>query len=536
MAALLWLAAAAARLVGVRWGLPAVYNADEPHLVDLAVSFGGGSLRPYDFKYPTLWPYVLFVAFGLYFLVWSGLGLRRNVRQFAGLFAWHPGGFYLIARLLSAAASLGAPALLWRLEKRRHPERWPWAATILAFCPVVVDLAHSAKPDCFMLLCATLGWVAAVAVLETGGRRAHWVCGAAFGLAMSTQYTALPAALALPLASLLSPKRPSKRWLAEGALAAAAAFFAGSPYVLLDFHRFAASMRDQAALSTLGPWDRGAMLRAVAINFGAFGGAGSIAGLAALAGAVRLLKRERALAAVLLIPLAAYFVVLGNNAEGGWLRYLLGGFPALALLAAEGVTLPSSSGEALLLGALAVGPGLIGGAWTDAALIRPDTRARATAWIEAHVPRGSTLLLDEAHASPDAIMDREELERLYEKTKAAGSPRARLYRAMADFHPGGGYRILRVGRSAADLHSGPEHVARTQAETPTLDVRPGLEPARAERVDYVVTSSFGARPERAPELSRFFDELERDGRLVVTFAPEPGRVEGPVLRVYSLER
>jgi hypothetical protein len=47
-------AALALRLFGIMWGLPHAYNADEPHLVNLAVSFGGGSLNPYAFKYPTL--------------------------------------------------------------------------------------------------------------------------------------------------------------------------------------------------------------------------------------------------------------------------------------------------------------------------------------------------------------------------------------------------------------------------------------------------------------------------------------------------
>ena len=48
------LVAVVLRLLGICWGLPHLYNADEPHIVNLAVSFGGGSLKPYAFKYPTL--------------------------------------------------------------------------------------------------------------------------------------------------------------------------------------------------------------------------------------------------------------------------------------------------------------------------------------------------------------------------------------------------------------------------------------------------------------------------------------------------
>src|SRR5690348_3436894 len=83
------------RLAGIFWGLPATFNGDEPHIVNLAVSFGSGSLRPYAFKYPTLWPYLLFLCYGIYFLIWSGFGHLKSVAEFAGLYAWHPTGFYL---------------------------------------------------------------------------------------------------------------------------------------------------------------------------------------------------------------------------------------------------------------------------------------------------------------------------------------------------------------------------------------------------------------------------------------------------------
>src|SRR5262245_44596187 len=98
--------AAALRLAGIQWGFPYTFNADEPHVINLAVSFGGGSLRPYFFKYPTLWPYLLFLCYGLYFLAWSGFGLRRGLSEFVGLYAWHPAGFLLIGRLLSALFSM----------------------------------------------------------------------------------------------------------------------------------------------------------------------------------------------------------------------------------------------------------------------------------------------------------------------------------------------------------------------------------------------------------------------------------------------
>src|SRR5689334_18436422 len=95
-AALLALAAALPRLIGLDWGLPGVYNADEPHVVNMAVSLAR-SLRPQFFKYPTLWPEVLAAAYALWFVLWSGFGILRGTQAFASLYAFDPTGFYLIA-------------------------------------------------------------------------------------------------------------------------------------------------------------------------------------------------------------------------------------------------------------------------------------------------------------------------------------------------------------------------------------------------------------------------------------------------------
>ncbi|MFA6318013.1 MAG: hypothetical protein WC943_11385, partial [Elusimicrobiota bacterium] len=65
------------RVDALGYGLPHTFNSDEPHHINLAVSFGAGSLKPYSFKYPTLWPALLALCCGGWFVVWSGFGLLR---------------------------------------------------------------------------------------------------------------------------------------------------------------------------------------------------------------------------------------------------------------------------------------------------------------------------------------------------------------------------------------------------------------------------------------------------------------------------
>jgi hypothetical protein len=530
--------AALPRLIAIAYGLPHVYNADEPHVVNMAVSLAG-SLKPFSFKYPTLWPTVLAAFYGLWFAFWSGFGLLRGATDFAALYAFSPTGFYLIARLLSTAAQIGAVAVVARAERADRPDRWPYGALILAFSPLLMDLAHAAKPDSFMVLLVAGAFAAALRFQKGGGRA--WLLASALlaGLACSTQYTAAPAGLVVPLAWLLRDGGPAPlSWLIQAGLCSVGGFLLGTPYALLDHARFVDDWRDNGAREGFAPHELAETARLVARNVWVFGGEGSLAGLGALVGLGVLLRRNWRRAVLLFVPVAVYVAVLAPYLDGSNARYILAAYPALALLAGEGFSLlgGTSRWRRGLIAALALAPGLFLSARYDAALLLPDTRAQATEWLAANVPAGSTLLLDQPHAGPFAIMTKEQCAELAERVARGGSPRARLYRAMAAKHPGGGYRIYRVQRSARDLWSAPRHVAMSQADGDFLDVRPGLDPVRAVRVDYVFTSSFGADPRRTREFSTFFDELAAQADLVREFPSEPGKTAGPWLRVYRLRR
>jgi hypothetical protein len=536
--ALLLLLAALPRLIGIGYGLPHVYNADEPHVVNMAVSLAG-SLRPFSFKYPTLWPTVLAGFYGLWFVLWSGFGLLRGATEFAAKYAFAPDGFYWIARLLAAASQVAAVAMVARVERERDPSRWPYGAALLAAAPILVELGHSAKPDSFMLLLVS-GAFAAALRFQSGGRRG-WLLASAFmaGLACSAQYTAAPAGLVVPLAWLLRAGGPAPlSWLFQAALASLGGFFVGMPYAFIDSGRFLEDWRDAGAREGFSPHEVAGTARLILRNLWCFAGEGSLAGAGAVLGLALLARRDWRKAALLFVPVAAYVAALAPYLDGSNPRYLLGALPALALLAGEGFSFlgGTSPRRRAAVAVLALAPGLWLSARYDAGLLLPDTRAQATAWLAENVPSGSTLLLDQPHAGPFAIMTREQCADLAERVARNGSPRARLYRAMAAKHPGGGYRIYRIQRSARDLWSAPRQVALSQADGDFLDVRPGLDPVRAVRVDYVFTSSYGADPRRTREFATFFDELAAQADLVKEFPSEPGRTVGPWLRVYRLRK
>ena len=531
--------AVCARFVGIGCGLPHTYNADEPHLINMAVSFGGGSLRPVSFKYPTLWPTMLAGLYGLWFAVWSVFGLRKGPIDFASLYGFTPTGFYLIARVAAALSSLAALAIVFQMERLEEKDRWPYGMMILAFSPVLVELARAAKPDSLMLVFVAGAWACALRFQAGGPRGWLYAAGALIGAACTTQYTAAPLALLIPLAWLLREDGPPPwTWLIPAFALAGAAFLAGSPFIAIDFRRFAADWADYADLGRLQPHDAVEMSRTVAYNLWTYAGEGSPAGALALFGLGILAWRRTRRALLLGVPVAAYFIVLVASPDGASHRYLLGVYPALALLSAEGLVLlgGKKSWRRALVAALAVAPGLLMSWHYVSGLRLPDTRAQAEAWITANIPQGETILLDQIHASPRVIASKEQCEDIAARTATAGSPRFRLWRAMAQRHPGGGWRIYRIQRSASDLFSSPRHVAASQADADFLDVRPGLDPVRAVRAKWAVTSSFGADPRRARELSTFFSELAAGSELVREFPSESGVTMGPWLRIWRLKR
>ena len=343
----------------------------------------------------------------------------------------------------------------------------------------------------------------------------------------------------MPLAWLLCDDGPGPlSWLVQAGFMSALGFALGTPFALIDHARFAADWSDFADLARLEPHDAAGTAKTVLKNLWCFGGEGSLAGAAAVVGLVASFRSGAKRGLLLFLPVAGCAAALAVSFNGGVPRYMAGAFPMLALLAGEGFSVLGGSRpwrRGLVL-ALALAPALYLSWRYDAALLLPDTRAQATAWLAENVPSGATLLLDQSSAGPFATMTKEQCVELAERAARNGSPRARLYRAMAAKHPGGGYRIFRIKRAASDLWSAPRQVALSQADGDFLDVRPGLDVARAARVDYVITSSYGADPRRARELATFFSELSLQADLIHEFPVEPGASFGPWLRVYRLRR
>jgi hypothetical protein len=410
----------------------------------------------------------------------------------------------------------------------------------------VIISAHAAKPESLLLFLSSCAWYFGVRHRIDGRAGDLLKCGFLTGLSCSTQYTAIPTLILIPTAWLIGPF--SGVGVLAGAIGAAGfGFLVGCPFALLDYHRFLATLQDMRAMQGMaGTWNAN-WAGQVVWNAVTFAGSLWVGGTALIVGAIFLLRKDRKSAALLLIPTLFLVGCLSFSGEGGWQRYLFAGFPALALVAGVGAErviriLSRWLGEGfwdrpVVVAALVLLLALPGGlkSWSfDRELLLPDTRALAAQWIESHIPQGSKILMDQEHASPPLRLSPETVRRLLERTKANGHPRARYYEIMKESHPGGGYAVYQVRRSAEDLHTLPGYAAESAAGRPVLDVSGGLAAVRREGIAWVVLTSFGAEIGRSRELDRFLTETQDKGQLLARFDPQPGKNTGPHIQIYHL--
>src|SRR5690349_12494810 len=188
------------RLIGLRTGLPYVYNADEnSHFVPRAVGMFGHGLNPHYFVNPPAYTYVLH---GLFVLRYG-----TDPASIGDAYALDPTGAFTIAR--AASAFLGAAAVPLtaiagaRLFEDRRVGLIAGALLAVAFLPVHYShFALNAAPTLAPLALCLVG----VAGIYRSGRLREYILGAvALGIAIATKYPAGIVLVSIVAAAFASP-------------------------------------------------------------------------------------------------------------------------------------------------------------------------------------------------------------------------------------------------------------------------------------------------------------------------------------------
>src|SRR5690349_25062024 len=88
-------AGALLRLIGIAYGLPAVYNPDEVAIMNRAIGLGQNGLNPHNFLYPSLYFYALFAWEGAWFVVGRATGTFASLAAFERGFFTDPTSIYV---------------------------------------------------------------------------------------------------------------------------------------------------------------------------------------------------------------------------------------------------------------------------------------------------------------------------------------------------------------------------------------------------------------------------------------------------------
>jgi 4-amino-4-deoxy-L-arabinose transferase-like glycosyltransferase len=354
--------AAALRLVGIRYGLPygSLLNPDEQNVVPRAwhITHGGG-LNPHFFDWPTLVTYVI------------------------APFQWLQGSpSYLTGRLVVVAIALAGVGAAWWLGSAAYGTlAGVIAAAVTAVEATHVTFSHAAVTDVPLTTLVTV----ALALLVTGRLE---LAGVAIGLATAAKY---PGALALVPLVVVGWHRWRRLAISLGL--AAVAFFVASPFVVLDVGSTWSALRRIEREHRQG-WLGFEHDHWAGISFAGklWNGLGPVLLIALFGLVLALAQRSRRGDLVLGTFVVGYYVSL-LPLHSHFPRYILPLVPALGALAGR---VRSLAPVTLLLLVVPL-------TWSirnDVRLTRTDTRIVAAQWIQAHVPKGSTIAAESSTAIP----------------------------------------------------------------------------------------------------------------------------------------
>lgn len=398
--------------------------------------------------------------------------------------------FYGLARFNSVLLGTATVFVIYLVARRLWGER----AGLVSAALLAVNFLHVRNsqyavndvPSTFFLI---LSFYYALHVAQEGKLRYYLLSGLMAGLAASTKYNAGVVVISLAVAHWLYCKGLSGSIkpfflskLVLSALASLGGFILGTPFSLLDFPAFWEGFLSQLQLGGVA-WS-GQASEATAYQFltGAIHSMGLVAALLSLMGMAALIRKDRGVAALMLSFPLCYFGFM-SAMDLFFVRWVIPVTPFLALLTAYGL-------EMIIQWVPKHRQVLVASSLLVLALLQPtiyslrldwlahqkDTRQSANEWAEQNLPRGSKIAVEAF-----SLLDQESL-----------AFRATLHERDIEL----------VWR--ATMHD--------------------LRYYREKGFDYIAISSFMydrafARPDKYADRIEFYQQLERESKLMAVFTP-----------------
>lgn len=532
MAAILVIAAFV-RMDGLSAGLPSMHDPDEPIFILHALRLlKERTLDPQWYGHPgTQTIYSLALLYALQVAGALATGAFASVQAFAQAILLDPSMAAIPARLFIVACALATIVLAQQIGQRLYDlPTGLLAALFLALSPLHVRWSAIVRTDIHSGVFMLLSVLAAIGIIRDGRARYYLLAGIAAGFACATKWPAAAVIVgpaAAGIARLTASAPTDRRRAVTGLLLLGAGMFAGlfvaSPYLFLNYAEVLNDLRSEAKPQHLGS-NGGSWF----FNLGwyleysfaaAFGWAGlSLAGL----GLIAAVRRNRP-AVIVLLPIIMLFVGMLSRQHMVWERWMLPILPLVAILEAAGAVwlwrlLQRSRVNAHARTAIA-SAGLIGllapmalQVTADATERKHDTRDLASAWLRDHVPPGSSVVVE--HFAFDLLPQNWKI-----------------------LFPAGRHGCIDA-RAVLQGKLSPEQVRGLQSGR-TIVVLGTIDPRQIAHCwgDYAVISYYDryrAEGHRYPAELDIYHQFLSNGRTVKTFAPQQGRIGGPVVRIVHL--
>jgi len=507
------------RMLGITYGLPAVYNPDETPILNRALTFAKGDPNPHNFVYPSLYFYLLFVWEAAFFVAGRIAGSFESLAAFQRQFFVDPSAHFLAGRVFSVlCGTLTIAAVFWFGRRLYDSATGLAGAAFLSVAPIAVRDAHYVKLDVPVTLFVVLAH-AALARIVTDARAATrprtWIiAGVLSGLAVSTQYYAIFLAFSIVAAAIADLQR-SRNWQMTGRLflfcvaAAAVGFFGGTPFLLIDLQKAIADVAhvrevdvDRAVVggmfSATGSYLKILLLDAV----------GWPVWLAAVAGAIWALLSDWRRGLLLVSFFVPFFAFVANTVPMS--RYLNVVLPLIAVAAGFAIVrLARSRAARAALVIVAMIPGLSSSIRTSLFIREADTRTLAREFLETRLRPGESVLI-QPYSAPLRPSRAALVEALRQNLGSESRASAKFQHMLAlDPYPEPSYRLIYLGDDdGLDVDK--------RFVSPGVFSAGDLGPLRTLGIRYVVLKQSNTPN---PSLNGLETALGRDARRVAVFTP-----------------
>lgn len=508
------------RFTAVWFGLPALFHADEPIVVNHALAYGTLDFNPHFFRIPPLVSYLLFMTYGLFYVAGNLIGWFTSIPAFERFFYQDPAIFYFIARFIFGVI-LGTLTVyvIYKIIRRHFSySKALSAAFFMAVCFLHVRDSHYVYADIPLVFVLSL-MIGSLFVLMKNPQklRNHIWAGILTGLAAAVKYNG--GIMAVPYVYVLLTDRQKSRWIRNGmiyGLSAALVYGLLNPFSLLDLSFFLKEMAGETAAHQGGT---GVFHH---LSYSLFGALGSPLLTAFLGGMIFSLLRKNMKGICLSLFVLVYYLILCVAGQP-YDRYVLPLMPFAVILASDflgEITRIIPKGRVWFFAALAFFcalPTLRASILFDWLMLARDTRTQAREWIEIHIPANSKIAVTQQFHAPRLLFNEKQmLEKKDGLTLLDNHFSAKMRRL--EFY----YQKVRQRAAGYELYFLNDQASAGELFEFAQPIIPfSMNALREKGIEYVVVPRLGEKQGH----QSFFDQLAQSANVVAEFSPykDPGQ-------------